>query len=101
MSEQFNVFFRQVLVARQFVIIVTPVAAFLIVWGWKRRVNINGNLERSMRIWCQDVCTVVFVYTHTCTHTRNVHPVNLDLAFLVSYIIIWVNTLATTYIYVK
>lgn len=48
MSEQFNVFFRQVLVARQFVIFVTPVAAFLIVWRLRHRVDINADLLRSL-----------------------------------------------------
>lgn len=39
--EQLNVFFRQVLVAGQLLVFVAPVAAFLIVWGQKSRVDIN------------------------------------------------------------
>lgn len=47
MPEQFNVFFRQVFVTGQFLILVTPLAAFLIVWGLDSRVTISANLVRG------------------------------------------------------
>lgn len=54
-SEQFDVFFRQVLVAGQLLIFVAPVAAFLIVWGSRHRGDINANLVRKLfRLDCQD-----------------------------------------------
>lgn len=43
MFEQLDVFFRQVLMSRQLVFVLPPVAAVLIVCKWKRRASMNAN----------------------------------------------------------
>lgn len=46
-SEQLDIFFRQVLVTRQFLVFITPIAAFLIVWGLKKKEGKNGILYKD------------------------------------------------------
>lgn len=48
MSEQLDVLFRQVLVAREFVIVFSPVAAVLIVWKSKEMKAGDEGGEREV-----------------------------------------------------